>query len=233
MKRRAPAPPAAVRAGGVRPGPGAGMDEVSLDVTDADNGLRDRLNAEIIAFNEAATGYRDGRCCASLPATPAVNYAAGCTAGPGAAAATSICSGSRRPARVRTGRPAPGRGRAGGPPPRLRPGRAVHPLVPGPGLLRPPRLHGVRAHPRLPARPHPDPAGQAPHLTARRGAPQRARPDWSSWAETAVPAAVSAHRRRAPARLVACVTGVTGVPPGRVPGDRDHGIGVVPATPIP
>lgn len=37
------------------------MDDVSLDVTDADNGLRDRLNAEIIAFNEAATGYTDGQ----------------------------------------------------------------------------------------------------------------------------------------------------------------------------
>ena len=36
------------------------MDDVTLDVTDADHGLRDRLNAEIIAFNEAATGYTDG-----------------------------------------------------------------------------------------------------------------------------------------------------------------------------
>jgi len=36
------------------------MDDATLDVTDADHGLRDRLNAEIIAFNEAATGYRDG-----------------------------------------------------------------------------------------------------------------------------------------------------------------------------
>ncbi len=72
------------------------MDDVSLDVTDADNGLRDRLNAEIIAFNEAATGYTDGRCCASPPARPTANYAAACTAGPGAAAATSICSGSAK-----------------------------------------------------------------------------------------------------------------------------------------
>ena len=36
------------------------MDDVSLEVTDADHGLRDRLNAEIIAFNEAATSYTDG-----------------------------------------------------------------------------------------------------------------------------------------------------------------------------
>src|ERR1039457_2459093 len=36
------------------------MDDVTLDVSDADHGLRERLNAEIIAFNEAATGYADG-----------------------------------------------------------------------------------------------------------------------------------------------------------------------------
>ena len=37
------------------------MDDVALEVSDADHGLRDRLNAEIIAFNEAATGYTDGQ----------------------------------------------------------------------------------------------------------------------------------------------------------------------------
>lgn len=36
------------------------MDDITLDVSDADRGLRDRLNTEIIAFNEAATGYTDG-----------------------------------------------------------------------------------------------------------------------------------------------------------------------------
>ena len=37
------------------------MDDVTLDLSDADAGLRDRLNAEIIAFNEAATGFTDGQ----------------------------------------------------------------------------------------------------------------------------------------------------------------------------
>jgi GNAT superfamily N-acetyltransferase len=37
------------------------MDDVTLELSDADAGLRDRLNAEIIAFNEAATGYTDGQ----------------------------------------------------------------------------------------------------------------------------------------------------------------------------
>jgi GNAT superfamily N-acetyltransferase len=37
------------------------MDDATLDVTDTDHGLRDRLSAEIIAFNEAATGYTDGQ----------------------------------------------------------------------------------------------------------------------------------------------------------------------------
>ncbi len=36
------------------------MDDVTLELSDADDGLRDRLNREIIAFNEAATGYTDG-----------------------------------------------------------------------------------------------------------------------------------------------------------------------------
>ncbi len=36
------------------------MDDITLEVSDADRGLRDRLNTEIIAFNEAATGYTDG-----------------------------------------------------------------------------------------------------------------------------------------------------------------------------
>lgn len=36
------------------------MDDVTLELSDADDGLRERLNAEIIAFNEAATGYTDG-----------------------------------------------------------------------------------------------------------------------------------------------------------------------------
>ena len=36
------------------------MDDVTLDVSDADHGLRARLDAEIIEFNEAATGYTDG-----------------------------------------------------------------------------------------------------------------------------------------------------------------------------
>lgn len=36
------------------------MDDVTLELSDADAGLRERLNAEIIAFNEAATGCTDG-----------------------------------------------------------------------------------------------------------------------------------------------------------------------------
>jgi len=35
--------------------------EVALVVGDADNGLRERLDKEISAFNAAATGYADGR----------------------------------------------------------------------------------------------------------------------------------------------------------------------------
>ena len=37
------------------------MDEAALVVGDADDGLRERLDAEINAFNAAATGYPDGR----------------------------------------------------------------------------------------------------------------------------------------------------------------------------
>jgi GNAT superfamily N-acetyltransferase len=36
------------------------MDDVPLELSDADDGLRERLNREIIAFNEAATGCTDG-----------------------------------------------------------------------------------------------------------------------------------------------------------------------------
>ena len=36
------------------------MDDITLDVSRADHGLRERLDAEIIKFNEAATGYADG-----------------------------------------------------------------------------------------------------------------------------------------------------------------------------
>ncbi len=36
------------------------MDDVTLDVSNADHGLRARLDAEIIEFNEGATGYTDG-----------------------------------------------------------------------------------------------------------------------------------------------------------------------------
>ena len=35
------------------------MDEVALVVSDEDDGLRERLEAEINAFNVAATGYAD------------------------------------------------------------------------------------------------------------------------------------------------------------------------------
>jgi GNAT superfamily N-acetyltransferase len=37
------------------------MDEVALMVSDADDGLRERLDQEIYAFNVAATGHADGR----------------------------------------------------------------------------------------------------------------------------------------------------------------------------
>jgi GNAT superfamily N-acetyltransferase len=37
------------------------MAEVALVVSDADDGLRERLDAEINAFNVAATGYNDAR----------------------------------------------------------------------------------------------------------------------------------------------------------------------------
>ena len=37
------------------------MNEVRFAVGDADDGLRDRLDEEINAFNVAATGYHDGR----------------------------------------------------------------------------------------------------------------------------------------------------------------------------
>jgi hypothetical protein len=48
------------------------MGEVAFDVSDVDNGLRERLNDEINAFNVAATGHADDRllcigdmCCAT------------------------------------------------------------------------------------------------------------------------------------------------------------------------
>ena len=37
------------------------MGEVAFPVSEADNGLRERLDQEIQAFNGAATGYLDGR----------------------------------------------------------------------------------------------------------------------------------------------------------------------------
>ena len=37
------------------------MGEVAFAVSDADNGLRERLDKEINAFNVAVTGYADGR----------------------------------------------------------------------------------------------------------------------------------------------------------------------------
>ena len=37
------------------------MDEVALLVSDVDDGLRERLDQEIYAFNVAATGQADGR----------------------------------------------------------------------------------------------------------------------------------------------------------------------------
>ena len=69
------------------------MDEAALVVGDADDGLRERLDAEINAFNAAATGCGTAGCCPSPPAATVVTCAGGCSGGRGADAATSSSSG--------------------------------------------------------------------------------------------------------------------------------------------
>jgi hypothetical protein len=70
------------------------MGEIALVMGDAGDGLRDRLEAEINAFNVAATGYADGGVLSIAARAAAVSCAAGCSGGPGAAAALSSFCGS-------------------------------------------------------------------------------------------------------------------------------------------
>lgn len=72
------------------------MGEVALVVSNVNNGLRERLDAEINAFNVAATGYADAGCCALQPATTAGTCAPACSGGPGVDVLTSSFSGCGR-----------------------------------------------------------------------------------------------------------------------------------------
>ena len=70
------------------------MGEAALVVGDADDGLRERLDAEINAFNAAATGsVRRPAAVRLRPRRAAVTCAGGCSGGRGADAATSSSSG--------------------------------------------------------------------------------------------------------------------------------------------
>src|SRR5262249_34927744 len=78
------------------------------------------------------------------------------------------------PAQLRPGHQAPHRSRGRDPAPRLRPGGPEHPLLPGTRFLRPARLHRMRPHARLPARPRRHPPDEAAPLTrpAIKGPPK-------------------------------------------------------------
>ncbi|MCW2906391.1 MAG: hypothetical protein JWL68_1180 [Actinomycetia bacterium] len=70
------------------------MDDVTLEVSAANRGLRDRPDTEMIAFNKAATGYTDGALlCITARGTDG-ELRGGQYGWTWAAAATSIGSGS-------------------------------------------------------------------------------------------------------------------------------------------
>jgi hypothetical protein len=115
------------------------MGEVALVASDVDVGLRERLDAEINAFNAAATGYPDGGLLCITAREDGGDLCRG-----------AVSLGARRPSQVRPGHPADGRRRATSPPPRLRSGGLEYPLLSGARFLRPPRLRGMRSHARLP-----------------------------------------------------------------------------------
>jgi hypothetical protein len=72
------------------------MDETEFIVSDTNNGLRERLDKEINAFNAAMTGYTDGGLLCIAVRDNAGDLRAGCSGGRGAGVATLTCSGSDR-----------------------------------------------------------------------------------------------------------------------------------------
>jgi hypothetical protein len=70
------------------------MDEVTLVASEAGRDLRARPDQEIVAFNVAATGYRDARLLSIAARGDDGDLYAGLSGGPGADAATSNCCGS-------------------------------------------------------------------------------------------------------------------------------------------
>jgi len=69
------------------------MGEVVVAVSDVDDGLNERLDDEIYAFNAAATGLMMANCCAWRCAGVAGSYLRGSVVGHGVAVATSSCFG--------------------------------------------------------------------------------------------------------------------------------------------
>jgi hypothetical protein len=74
------------------------MGEVAFVISDAGDGLRERLNQEISAFNVAATSLADAALLAIAVRETVVPCARGCPGGPGVGAVTSSFLGAGRPA---------------------------------------------------------------------------------------------------------------------------------------
>jgi hypothetical protein len=72
------------------------MDEVALMVSDIDDGLRERLDEEIYAFNVAATGHADGRLLGIAVRGDGGDLRGVCRGGRGADVATSSFCGYGR-----------------------------------------------------------------------------------------------------------------------------------------
>jgi hypothetical protein len=91
------------------------MGEVVVALSDVDDGLHERLDDEIYAFNAAATGLDDGRLLRVAARGSGGELLAGlCGWTWGGCGDIELLWGARRPARVRAGHAGPDHGGGGG-----------------------------------------------------------------------------------------------------------------------